>query len=101
MDSALIRIETPEEENLVIDLMMRAVAEALKKKNLNIDNLRETKLQKILCKTAGDLDLPITRSWYMRGEYISNSLINTSNLRNYYKKEIHLILHCSMDLYIR
>lgn len=85
MDSALIRIETPEEEDLIVKLMMRAVAQYIKEKNLNIDNLRQTKLQKILCKTVDDLDLPVTRSWYMRGEYISNPIIERSDLCKYYK----------------
>jgi hypothetical protein len=86
MDSTLIQIGTPEEEDFVIGLMMRAVAQYAKERNLNIEGLRETKLQKILCKAAGDLNLPITRSWYMRGEYVSNPIIKTSNLRNYYNK---------------
>ncbi len=85
MNSALIRIETPEDEDFIVKLMMRAVAQYIKEKNLDIDNLSKTKLQKILCQTVDDLDLPITRSWYMRGEYISNPIIQKSDLPNYYR----------------
>lgn len=78
-----IEIETPGEEDFVIKLMMRAVAQYIKEHKLDVNSLCETKLQKILCETSSDLDLPITRSWYMRGEYIPNPIIRKSNLNDY------------------
>lgn len=93
MNSAPIRIETSEDEDLIVKLMMRAVAQYIKEKNLNTDNLSKTKLQKVLCQTVDDLDLPITRSWYMRGEYIPNPIINKSDLPNYYNGNNNLHLN--------
>lgn len=94
-----IEIGTPEEEDSVIQLMMRAVAQYIKENGLDVTSLCETKLQKILCETSSKLDLPITRSWYMRGEYIPNPIIKRSNLYRYLQSSESHLTDNQRDIY--
>ena len=83
MDSALIRIETPEEEDLVANLLLSAVAEYMQTTHMDVKFLNDLKLQKTIYKTCDDLNIPLTRSWYKRGCYVHNLNIQVVNFNRY------------------
>jgi hypothetical protein len=90
MDSALIKIDTPEEEDLVATLLLYAVAEYMRKTKMDIKYLNDIKLQKTIYKTSDDLNIPLTRSWYKRGCYVHNTNIRIETLKHILRSEINL-----------
>lgn len=60
-------INTPEGEKKVTMDILQALAKYMVDNNVGSKYLTETKLQKIIYKTVEELELPITRCWYMRG----------------------------------
>ena len=90
MDSALIRIETPGEEDLVATLLLYAVSEYLHKTKMDIKYLNDIKLQKTIYKTSDDLNIPLTRSWYKRGCYVHNANIRIETLKHIIRSDIDL-----------
>jgi hypothetical protein len=62
-----LHVTTPEDERRVVDAILQALAKYILDFDIDITYLRETKLQKIVFKTVEELDVPVTRSWYIRG----------------------------------
>jgi len=91
MSALFINIKTPEDENYIANLIIEAIGEYLKEHDLDIQYMSDIKLQKLVFRVADMLDLPLTRSWYMRGCYVHNSIINRDFLKRIvesgYKKE--------------
>lgn len=60
-------VSNSEDEKKAVDLILCTLVKYMLDCNINVDFLSEMKLQKIVFKTVEELDLPITRSWYIRG----------------------------------
>ena len=60
-------VATPKDEKKVVDKILHSLAKYMLDFNVDVKFLSEMKLQKIVFKTVEELDLPITRSWYIRG----------------------------------
>lgn len=73
------KITTPHDESCIAELIIDAIAKYMNTHDLDIRYMSDIKLQKIVFKTAEDLNIPLTRSWYMRGCYIHLPEIINSN----------------------
>lgn len=62
-----IYVNSPEDEKKVTTSILQALAKYMSDNGVKSKYLTETKLQKIVYKTIEELELPITRSWYIRG----------------------------------
>jgi hypothetical protein len=60
-------VVTPKDEKKVVDEILHSLAKYMLDLDVDVKFLSEMKLQKIVFKTVEELDLPITRSWYIRG----------------------------------
>lgn len=60
-------VATPNDEKKVVGEILQSLAKYMLDHDVNVRFLSEMKLQKIVFKTVEELDLPITRSWYIRG----------------------------------
>lgn len=60
-------INSPEDEKKVTNEILQTLAHYMTDCDININYLTEIKLQKIVYRTIEELELPITRSWYLRG----------------------------------
>jgi len=90
MDSVLIRIDTEQEENIVSNLLLYAVAEYIVRNKMDVLYLNEIKLQKTIYKTCDDLNIPLTRSWYKRGCFVHDPNIKRENLKNILRSDASL-----------
>ena len=57
-------------EDSIVETILFALDIELKKRRINKKYLNEIKVHKIVYNVADNLDLEITRSWYMRGCYV-------------------------------
>lgn len=73
------KINTPHDESRIAELIIDAIAEYMDAHELDIRYMSDIKLQKIVFKTVEYLNIPLTRSWYMRGCYIHIPEIINSN----------------------
>ena len=62
-----LHVTTPREEKRVVGLILQTLAKYMIDSNIETEFISEMKLQKIVFKTVEELDLPVTRSWYLRG----------------------------------
>lgn len=76
-----LSIKTPEDEDYITELIIEAIGEYLEEHDLDIQYMSDIKLQKVVFKVADTLNIPLTRSWYMRGCYVHNSIINRDFLK--------------------
>ena len=60
-------ITKPEDEKQVVKEILQSLAKFILDSDFDVKFLSEMKLQKIVFKTVEELELPITRSWYIRG----------------------------------
>lgn len=90
MDSHLIEIDTPTDEDLVATLLLYATSEYMQKEGLNSKYLNNIKLQKIIFRTCDELNIPLTRSWYKRGCFVHNSNIKVEYLNHILRSEMNL-----------
>ncbi len=81
MRSITIQVETPEDEDRIAEFIIDAIAEYMRNKGLDLKYINDIKLQKLAYRVADTLDIPLTRSWYMRGCYVHNHLIDRDFLR--------------------
>jgi len=81
MRSITIQVETPEDEDRIAEFIIDAIAEYMRNQGLDLKYMNDIKLQKLVYRVADSLDIPLTRSWYMRGCYVHNSIINRDFLR--------------------
>lgn len=62
-----LNVTTPRDEKKVVSLILQALAKYILDTPIETKYLSEMKLQKVVFKTVEELELPITRSWYLRG----------------------------------
>lgn len=62
-----LHVTTPADEKKVVDVILQSLAKYMLDSDIDVKFLTEMKLQKIVFKTVEELELPITRSWYLRG----------------------------------
>ncbi len=62
-----LHVATSAEERRVVDSILQSLAKYMLDSNIDVKYLSEMKLQKIVFKTVEELELPVTRSWYIRG----------------------------------
>lgn len=62
-----LHVTKPEDERRVVDIILHTLAKYMIDSNIQAKFLTEVKLQKIVFKTVEELELPVTRSWYLRG----------------------------------
>jgi len=60
-------VANPKDEKKAVDAILHSLAKYMLDLNIDVKYLSEMKLQKIVFKTVEELELPITRSWYIRG----------------------------------
>jgi len=60
-------ITKPEDEKQAVKEILESLAKFILNSDIDVKFLSEMKLQKIVFKTVEELELPITRSWYIRG----------------------------------
>lgn len=70
----------PQEEEEVVRMILRDAKKAImrEKANANFSNMR-VKSQKIVFMVAEELDIPITRSWYLYGGYVHCGIMDIEN----------------------
>ena len=79
-------------EDLCIKKILFDIAEALEKINIKDNSIySKTKIMKLVCIIADKLDIPITRSWYLYGEYIymTDLTLNFFNLLKEFHEDIN------------
>lgn len=62
-----LHVTKPEDERKVVNYILQALAKYMLESNIEVKYLSEMKLQKIIFKTVEELELPVTKSWYIRG----------------------------------
>jgi len=62
-----LHVTTSADEKRVVNNILQSLAKYMLDSNIDVKYLSEMKLQKIVFKTVEELDLPVTRSWYLRG----------------------------------
>ncbi len=62
-----LHVTTSADERKVVNNILQSLAKYMLDSNIDVKYLSEMKLQKIVFKTVEELDLPVTRSWYIRG----------------------------------
>lgn len=60
-------ITKPEDEKKAVQEILQSLAKFILDSDIDVKFLSEMKLQKIVFKTVEELELPVTRSWYIRG----------------------------------
>jgi len=60
-------ITKPEDEKQAVKEILQSLAQFILDSDIDVKFLSEMKLQKIVFKTVEELELPVTRSWYIRG----------------------------------
>jgi len=65
--SQQLHVITPKDERKVVNSILHSLAKYMLDSNIETKFLTEVKLQKIVFKTVEELELPVTRSWYLRG----------------------------------
>lgn len=78
-----ILVKTTYDEERIIRYLLSSIASYLNDRNIKIDYLTDTKIHKIAYEATEQLNLPITRSWYMRGCYVHCNVLNTHTLQEY------------------
>ncbi|MDP3104322.1 MAG: hypothetical protein Q8M95_06915 [Candidatus Methanoperedens sp.] len=62
-----LHVATSADERRVVDSILQSLAKYMLDSNIDVKYLSEMKLQKIVFKTVEELELPVTRSGYIRG----------------------------------
>jgi hypothetical protein len=62
-----LHVTTPTDEKKVVNAILHALVKYMLDSKIDTKFLSEMKLQKIVFKTVEELELPVTRSWYIRG----------------------------------
>src|SRR3989304_7168582 len=62
-----LHVATSADERRVVNSILQSLAKYMLDSNIDVKYLSEMKLQKIVFKTVEELELPVTRSWYIRG----------------------------------
>lgn len=62
-----LHVTTPSDEKKVVNAILHALVKYMLDSKIDTKFLSEMKLQKIVFKTVEELELPVTRSWYIRG----------------------------------
>ncbi len=62
-----LHVTTPKDERRVVNAILHALVKYILDSKIDTKFLSEMKLQKIVFKTVEELELPVTRSWYIRG----------------------------------
>lgn len=62
-----LHVTTPSDEKKVVNAILHALVKYILDSKIDTKFLSEMKLQKIVFKTVEELELPVTRSWYIRG----------------------------------
>lgn len=65
--SQQLHVTTPKDERTAVNSILHSLAKYMLDSNIETKYLTEVKLQKIVFKTVEELELPITRSWYLGG----------------------------------
>ena len=82
------------DEETLVKMILAGLDRVLKSRKIDKDYLNEVKVHKIVYMVAEDLNLDITRSWYMRGCYVwCNKPIN-----EYFKPYGRIYLDPSPDI---
>jgi hypothetical protein len=74
---------SPQEEDLIIKMILRDARQAILREKPGVDfkNINfQVKLQKIVFIIAEELEIPLTRSWYLYGGYVHNDLVDIEKL---------------------
>lgn len=93
-----LRVTKPEDEKRVVNYILQALTKYMLESNIDVKYLSEMKLQKIVFKTVEELELPVTRSWYIRGCMVHpggtlTGSVKKSTIETLAKNPEHLIVN--------
>lgn len=93
-----LHVTKPEDEKRVVNYILQALTKYMLESNIDVKYLSEMKLQKIVFKTVEELELPVTRSWYIRGCMVHpggtlTGSVKKSTIEKFTKNPEHLIVN--------
>ncbi|MFH1323139.1 MAG: hypothetical protein ABIH80_04835 [Methanobacteriota archaeon] len=90
-----LHVATSADERRVVNSILQSLAKYMLDSNIDVKYLSEMKLQKIVFKTVEELELPVTRSWYIRGCMVHPGGTLTGSVK---KKTIERLVRNPEDL---
>ena len=76
-------MEPADDEDQALHVVMAEIGRLLQEKGVDLKFVTETKLNKWVSEVANRLNLPITRTWYLRGSYVHSPLVTVDTLRRW------------------
>lgn len=102
-------ISSKEDENEFVQLLLFSLHKWVKTNKIDKKYINNLKIQKIFFNILEDINIPVTRSWYLYGGYVHSDLIDKEILFNFHmifpqfeenrRDEIKYKIEYLLDLY--